>query len=658
MSSPTTNLGPTVSQLSTRPLRRRHRRALRLGLGALAVATIGSVFGSGSAFAEATVVSSTPADGSTIATSPTEISIVFTEELGEANTVGLECNTELVTLGRLEVGDDGLSVTVPVPTALPKGTCVAKWLVSDTEGEPNGSGNITFNVSSDPAIVETTTTVDPAAGAAVTTIAGATTTPVDESVAAAPTDIVSPADAETGQGPLWLGRLISVLGVAILFGALITIAAAWPEGVEYLVAVKFIRTIWIVAVIGTVLYVAAATAAATGGSLGSGLNPTNWMDLFDAGAPGIAAIARLILVLGSGWVAFRPDRVIDPTTQMAGLGIPALAVATIGFSRTGGDLAVIGIATGVLHALAMAIWIGGVVLLARVVLAGPGEEDLVHAVRGFCRISNIAIVVTVVTGLIQTVRLDGGDLFGSSHGRVLLLKTVAVAVMLFIAIKARQFVNDRLARADEMTVPMADRLRRAFGTEAAIGILAVALERVDVRVDATERRRRQLDHLRHRPPVPGRRGRPRRHGAADVRRAGAGRHGGRRRRSRVRPVRARHRVHGAGGQRGDRHHHPAGPVDGRRRRRPTRRRGAAVDGAGRVAGPGQCGHRGRCGQHRPADVRDPQCRRVDADHEHHDPARHDRTDHGGHHHDRRRLSTPGPDPPTLVNHRRGETFGA
>ena len=41
MSSPTTNLGPTVSQLSTRPLRRRHRRALRLGLGALAVATIG-----------------------------------------------------------------------------------------------------------------------------------------------------------------------------------------------------------------------------------------------------------------------------------------------------------------------------------------------------------------------------------------------------------------------------------------------------------------------------------------------------------------------------------------------------------------------------------------------------------------------------------------
>ena len=465
-----------MNEPTVRPARRRLRRTTAVAAIALGVVAVGSLFESGMVHADATVVSSDPADGSTIATSPTQITIVFSEELGtEANTVTLDCNTELVTLGRPEVGDDGLTLTVAVPSVLPKGTCVANWLVSDPEGAPNGSGIITFSVSSDPAV--TTTTVDPAAAAAAATSTTlATTTAVDpNATTSAATDVVSPTEAETGQGPLWLGRLLSVLGVGILFGSLVTIAAAWPEGVEYLVAVRFVRMIWFVALLGTVLYVAAATAAATGGSFGSGLNPSNWLDLFDAGATGIAAIARLILVLGSGWVAFRPDRVIDPTTQMAALGLPALAVATMGFSRTGGDLAAIGIATGILHALAMAIWIGGVVLLARVVLAGPGEEDLVHAVRGFCRISNVAIVVTVITGLIQTVRLDGGDLFGSSHGRVLLLKTVAVAIMLFIAIKARQFVNERLARADEMTVPMADRLRRAFGTEAAIGIVAVAL---------------------------------------------------------------------------------------------------------------------------------------------------------------------------------------
>ena len=522
-----------------------------------------------------------------------------------------------------------------MPAALPKGTCVAKWLVSDTEGEPNGSGNITFSVSSDPVTVETTTTVAGADAATGTTVAD-TTTAVDGSVGTTQDEIVSPADAETGQGPLWLGRLISVLGVGILFGSLVTIAAAWPEGVEYLVAVKFIRTIWIVAVIGTVLFVASATAAATGGSLGSGLNPANWMDLFDAGAPGIAAIARLILVLGSGWVAFRPDRVIDPTTQMAGLGIPALAVATIGFSRTGGDLALIGIATGILHALAMAIWIGGVVLLARVVLAGPGEEDLVHAVRGFCRISNVAIVVTVVTGLIQTVRLDGGDLFGSSHGRVLLLKTVAVAVMLFIAIKARQFVNERLARADEMTVPMADRLRRAFGTEAAIGIVAVALsawmlaltppnvdagdsisyvierqfEVVEADLDVTVKLTSDLPGLAGMEvtvdaPESGLSGLEIVFTAPPNDEIG----------TITQPV----PLTGAG---------VAVRLGVRR---------SPADRSGSMAGADQRGHRGRRRQHRSTVVRDPQRRRVDAHHEHHDPARHDRpVDHDDHH--RPRLS--------------------
>jgi copper transport protein len=62
-------------------------------------------------------------------------------------------------------------------------------------------------------------------------------------------------------------------------------------------------------------------------------------------------------------VIIRPERVLDPQSQLIALGVPALAVATFGFSRSGGDLALVGYATGVLHALAMAVWLGGVVLL-------------------------------------------------------------------------------------------------------------------------------------------------------------------------------------------------------------------------------------------------------------------------------------------------------
>ena len=238
---------------------------------------------------------------------------------------------------------------------------------------------------------------------------------------------------------------------------------------------RFLRSVWLLTLVGTVLYVVALSAAVQGESLGNGLNPSTWLDLLDAGWAGRAAVARLILVIACVWVVLRPERVIDPTTQLPALALPTLAVVTLGLARTGGELAILGVIAGIAHSLAMAVWVGGVVLLARVVLAGPGEEDLVHAVRGFNRISGPAIVVTVVSGLVQLYRLDGGSLFSESHGRVLLLKTVLVAVMLFVGLTARQVAQARLARANDLSPPTADRLRRAFGTEAAIGVVVIGL---------------------------------------------------------------------------------------------------------------------------------------------------------------------------------------
>ncbi len=422
------------------------------------------------ALADNTVVSSDPEDGSTIEQSPEQISITFTEPLGEVNTITVTCD-DLYTVGPRQVSDDRLTMTAEVIDELPQGSCVASWLVSDETGDPNGQGNITFVVLNGPVSTDSTVpTSEPA-----TTDAGTGTDPATSTTAADATEVTPLSDVDGGQGPLWLGRLISVFALGTLFGSLVVIAAAWPEGVEYLITIRFLRAVWIVTLGGTLLYVAAATAAVTGTGLGSGFNPANWVDLLDAGIPAIAALVRLVLVVACGWVAFRPDRVIDPVTQMAGLGLPALAVATIGFSRTDMDLAVLGISLAIVHALAMSVWVGGTALLARVVLAGPGEEDLVHAVRGFARLSNIAIGVTIATGIVQMLLLDSDNLFGSSHGRVVLLKTVAVALMIFVAISARQFINQRLARADELTVPMADRLRRAFGVEFGIGVIVLAM---------------------------------------------------------------------------------------------------------------------------------------------------------------------------------------
>jgi copper transport protein len=405
--------------------------------------------------------------------SPDLIVLGFADEIGSGSTISVDCDAEPITLPATEVIDE-TSLQVEITTGLPAGPCVARYRVTDTDGQETATGNITFVVQNDsePAAPDDASDVEVTDATTTPTTIDADTDPDASSVDAT---VVNFSVSGRGDAAVWLTRLVSTLAIATLFGALLVITAAWPEGVEYLVTIKFLRVVWGVAAVGTFFFMAFAAAAVTPDGGGGPFSPGTWGDLLDAGWAGRAVLLRMVLVLGSVWVAFRPDRAIDPTAQLLALGIPGLAAATIGLSRTIGDLAAIGALIGIAHALAMSVWVGGVVLLARVVLSGPGDEDLVHAVRGFGRVSTPAILVTIVTGLVQMIRLDGGELFSSGHGRIVVLKTIVVAGMIFVAFSARQFVAQRMNRAQHMSVPLADRLRRAFGAEAAFGVATLAL---------------------------------------------------------------------------------------------------------------------------------------------------------------------------------------
>jgi copper transport protein len=453
-------------------------RTLRFLVAALA-AVAGAQLLSGPVDAQiAGLVSSDPVDGADLPSPPAQITLTFDKPVGDS-TVTLACNGDPwvePNVGRANTSADQLTVTLAILTPMPAGECNVSWSAQQPNGDDGATGRFSFKVQTSPTQPQGSTpaTTPGTGGTAVTTTTAAPATSGSSDGTNGSSDDVL--DASTvSDGATWLGRTLSTLGVAVLFGSLVLIVVAWPEGPEYILAVRFLRSVWILAVIGTLLFVVALTAAVNRDSFGSGINPAGWLDLIDAGWPGRAALARLVLVVACVWVVWRPERVIDPTSQLPALAVPTLAVVTLGLTRTGGDLAALGVVMGIIHAVAMAVWVGGVVLLARVVLAGPGEEDLVQAVRGFGRISTTAIVATVVSGLVQLFRLDGASLFSDAHGRVLVLKTVVVAVMLFVGLTARQVAQSRLARAHDLSVPTADRLRRAFGTEAVIGVLVIGL---------------------------------------------------------------------------------------------------------------------------------------------------------------------------------------
>lgn len=443
------------------PFLRRARRVIALvalGVSVSALAAGGQV-----AHADNTLTGSNPADGSSLSASPTSLQFTFAEPLGPINQVIVTCNGDPFAVGDAIVGADGLSLSTAVPSPMPKGTCNAVATVSAADSSPNGSSTISFTITA-----ETAVTVAATAAPTDSTATGGTTAPVTTGTTATDDGVT-----DVG-GPLGLARVVATLGLATLLGSFVLIVMAWPEGVEYILTVRFLRSAWVVALVGTVLTVVLLTAQTTGRSVGGSLSPFAWLDLTDS-TPGLAALARVALTAGCGWVVTRPERCLDQATQLPALAVPVAAVATLGLERTGGDLALIGAVAGIAHALAMAVWLGGIVLLARVVLAGPGEDDLVHAVRGFSRIATPALLVTILTGAVQTYRLDRGALFDTTHGRVLLLKALVVGAMVFVSFATRQFVASRLRTADVMTVPLASRLRRATSIEALGGVVVLVL---------------------------------------------------------------------------------------------------------------------------------------------------------------------------------------
>ncbi len=435
-------------------------RAVNRLLLAAAIAALATLVPSGaSAEGSNSLRSIDPANGATLAASPRVITLAFDQEIAsdEVLTLQLACSFQPQPTKLPEVDSDGLLVTVEIDTVLPRGACNISWTLKDALGVTIVAATSAFSVTSDAPVTATT---DPNIRIPVTP------TGSDSATASSP-------QGGAG-GAIWLGRLFSTLGILVLFGALALIAFGWPEGPEYAVTAKFLRAVWLVGLVGTVLYLVAYSSHVSGSSFGAALNPASWFDLLDDGWSGRGALLRFVAVGAAGWVALRPERIIDPTTAMWAWLATGMAVVSIALTRTDGPWALLGFVVGVGHMASVAIWIGGVALVARVVLAGPGDEDLVQATRTFSRISVPAIAGAAITGIIQVVRLVGYGFVSTGHGRVLMLKVIVVAVMVFVALVVRQQTQVRLERARQLTAPTADRFRRAFGAEAVLGVVVLA----------------------------------------------------------------------------------------------------------------------------------------------------------------------------------------
>lgn len=423
----------------------------------------------GPASAHATVVSTSPGDGQVLADAPAVVSVVFDEP------VELEFGSLRVFAPRGDRVDDGEpthpagrgdAVAVRVRDGLPHGTYTAAWRVISADSHPV-AGAFTFSVGAPSATSVNQGTLNSHGSAVVGTVYGVV-------------------------------RGVAYLSFAMLIGAATFLFVCWPAGALVGRARRVLILSWATLAVASCAVLALQGPYAAGFGLGSALNPSV-LDRTVQTRLGTALTIRLgLLVLAARAVAWIITRLASASVarrHVAGSACGAMALglawtwAWADHAGTGSQVA-LAVPMDVLHLCAMAAWLGGLVLLAAVLLppgTGADRRDIARAVPRFSVIALSCVSTLVVTGTYQAWRQVGSvpALTGTAYGRLLLLKVLGVALLIGLGYLARtwnaeQFGSRRLApvlvtSSGRLDAEAVAQLRRSVAVETAVaaGVLAL-----------------------------------------------------------------------------------------------------------------------------------------------------------------------------------------
>ncbi len=443
------------------------RRLVLLALATCALAALPT----GGVFAHNTLLSSDPADGASLAATPTQITWEFENPVPlETMTVTLieatGVRSELSGLAHGAAGDT--QVVTPLP-ALTPGEVSLRWRLVGADGHPI-TGRVDFTISAATAAETGDTATDTAV-----------TVPSNADDATSVGSSVGSSVADEGDGAFstpstmrWVLRYGSYLAIMAVVGILLTSALVWA-GAGSLPLLRSILS-WSLLVVAVSAFVQVLVIA----SDISGSAPWSSFGSIDAATTtdaGMALMIRIVLALAMWIVLFRyrldPD-VYWSAVSLSGLGL--LATWAFAGHSTSMRWPTIGVLTDVAHHGAAAAWIAGLAIVGWIVIPRSTPAVMVPAVRNFSRVAAISVAVLVATGLIQTWRLVGNpaDLFDAAHGRYLAVKIAVLAGMLLVANANRRRVDGRLDDTSTLAHQVGP-LRRAIVAEFAIGLVIVAI---------------------------------------------------------------------------------------------------------------------------------------------------------------------------------------
>ena len=409
------------------------------------------------AFAHTQVESTTPSSGAVLDQSPPVARVRFDEAV-QVRSDGVQLHDargRRVDGGGVRRLDGGRTLELPLPE-LPDGGYVLTWRVVSDDGHPV-SGGVTWRI-------------------------GARATAVDPSV------FQQLLDAEGGDTTLHaVAAVVQTLlfgGLVVLVGGLVFAVALWPAGLEERRLRWMLAGAAAVGALATVAGMGLHGADVEGLGLGRAASVRRVLDTLDE-SYGQAAAARLVLfgVLALLAVTATSRRAREMWWQVvvvAGGAATLLTITLAGHARSGRWLA-IAAPVDLVHLGAGVTWLGGLALVAFVVLRRDLDGETYSVVSRFSAVALACVGALVLTGVLQGVRqLQGwGGLGDTGYGKLLVGKVAVVGVLLAVAATARSQLrrHDRAVVAGGAHEPAAIRrsLRRSVGAEAVLAVVVLAV---------------------------------------------------------------------------------------------------------------------------------------------------------------------------------------
>ncbi|BBH66345.1 hypothetical protein ACTI_30300 [Actinoplanes sp. OR16] len=404
-------------------------------LAGLLLGFFGTLLAATPALAHAVLSGSDPGNGTIVPDAPNRVTLTFSESVqlvpGKIRVIAPDGS-------QADQGDptvSGAEVTIPLRSGGGRGTYLVSYRVISADSHPV-AGTITYSVgaaSTPPSAAEEEVKVDPVVRALI---------PV--------------------------AKYLGYVGLVFLVGPVLVLALLWPQRLSRRGPGRLIWT-GIGLVAGSTLLSIYLQAPYT---LGTSLFDVRVSDLRDVlgSTFGAVMLVRLGVVIAAAFL-LRPllsgpkngESKLD-LALLGVLGVAALATWPLTGHPTASPVAGVSVVIDAIHLAAMAVWLGGLVMLFAFLLPQANGRELGAILPIWSRWAATAVGALIFAGVVQALievsTLDG--LINSTYGRLILVKVALAAIVIGVAAYSRKLVKDR--SAEEHPGP----LRRIVFAELAI----------------------------------------------------------------------------------------------------------------------------------------------------------------------------------------------